>query len=240
MSLAPGQNLLHYQLVEQIGVGAMGVVYKATDTKLRRDVAIKVLPDNFANDQERLARFEREAHVLASLNHPAACLDEAAGRPGSRRRAGAGEQQLPFPGVRQHCVCSAGQNELLLGGAQNYTAAWFSPDQHWITYVRTSPDGPRCTFGSSPKPVAAGRSRALAVTGRAGGTTEPRSCIEARTRRSWPCPSRSAPTASSCPVHLRSSSIYPAYAAWTSRQTMSGFSSRAFVTASPAHRSRSS
>ena len=70
MSVAPGQTLLHYRLVEEIGAGGMGVVYRATDTKLRRDVAIKVLPDDFAHDQERLARFEREAHVLASLNHP--------------------------------------------------------------------------------------------------------------------------------------------------------------------------
>jgi serine/threonine-protein kinase len=62
--------LLHYTLIEQIGAGGMGVVFKATDTKLRREVAIKVLPDDFAKDQERLARFEREAHVLASLNHP--------------------------------------------------------------------------------------------------------------------------------------------------------------------------
>ena len=70
MSLAPGQLVLHYELIEQIGAGGMGVVYRATDTKLRRDVAIKVLPDAFAEDQERLARFEREARVLASLNHP--------------------------------------------------------------------------------------------------------------------------------------------------------------------------
>src|SRR5690349_24096540 len=48
----------------------MGAVYRATDTKLHRDVAIKVLPDSFAQDDDRMARFERESHVLASLNHP--------------------------------------------------------------------------------------------------------------------------------------------------------------------------
>jgi len=64
-----GKTLAHYEITGLLGKGGMGVVYSATDTKLRRDVAIKVLPDDFAQDQERLARFEREAHILASLNH---------------------------------------------------------------------------------------------------------------------------------------------------------------------------
>ena len=65
-----GQTLGHYRIVEQIGAGGMSVVYRARDTKLDRDVALKVLPDLFADDPERLARFQREARVLASLNHP--------------------------------------------------------------------------------------------------------------------------------------------------------------------------
>jgi len=65
-----GQMLLHYRLVEKIGQGGMGVVWRAVDTTLDRDVAIKILPDEFAADATRLARFEREAKVLASLNHP--------------------------------------------------------------------------------------------------------------------------------------------------------------------------
>ncbi len=65
-----GQTLGHYRIVEQIGEGGMGIVYRARDTKLGRDVALKVLPDLFADDPERLARFQREAKVLASLNHP--------------------------------------------------------------------------------------------------------------------------------------------------------------------------
>lgn len=66
----PGHCLGHYVIVEKIGEGGMGVVYRATDSRLRRDVALKILPDVFANDPARLARFEHEAQVLASLNHP--------------------------------------------------------------------------------------------------------------------------------------------------------------------------
>jgi Tol biopolymer transport system component len=68
--IATGTSLLHYRVVEKIGEGGMGAVWKATDSTLDRDVAIKVLPADFASDAERLARFEREAKVLASLNHP--------------------------------------------------------------------------------------------------------------------------------------------------------------------------
>ena len=68
--MQPDQNLLHYRLVEKIGEGGMGVVWKALDTSLQREVAIKVLPEIFSRDPERLARFEREARLLASLNHP--------------------------------------------------------------------------------------------------------------------------------------------------------------------------
>ena len=70
MALTPGTRLGPYEISVQIGVGGMGEVYQATDTQLKRQVAIKVLPDAVAADAERLARFQREAEVLASLNHP--------------------------------------------------------------------------------------------------------------------------------------------------------------------------
>jgi serine/threonine protein kinase len=69
-ALAAGRSLGVYQVVGPIGVGGMGEVYKARDTHLGRDVAIKVLPDLFVKDPDRLARFEREARLLAALNHP--------------------------------------------------------------------------------------------------------------------------------------------------------------------------
>ncbi len=70
MSLQPGTTLAHYEITAPLGAGGMGEVWRAHDTTLDRDVAIKVLPEAFAADAERLARFEREAKVLASLNHP--------------------------------------------------------------------------------------------------------------------------------------------------------------------------
>src|SRR4030095_7347240 len=65
-----GTKLAHYEITGHLGTGGMGEVYQATDTKLGRSVAIKVLPKGFASDTERLSRFRREAQLLASLNHP--------------------------------------------------------------------------------------------------------------------------------------------------------------------------
>src|SRR5688572_10383929 len=70
MPLVPGARLGPYTIVAPLGTGGMGEVYRAHDASLERDVAIKILPDTFAHDPERLARFEREAKTLAALNHP--------------------------------------------------------------------------------------------------------------------------------------------------------------------------
>ena len=70
MSLTIGSRIAHYDVTALIGEGGMGQVYQATDTKLNRQVALKILPEAFSSDPDRLARFQREAHVLASLNHP--------------------------------------------------------------------------------------------------------------------------------------------------------------------------
>ena len=80
-----GKTLSHYRITAALGAGGMGAVYRATDASLGRDVAIKVLPPEVANDADRLARFKREAHLLASLNHPHIAaiygLEEADGKP---------------------------------------------------------------------------------------------------------------------------------------------------------------
>src|SRR6516162_1813582 len=70
MALSAGFRLGVYEILAKLGEGGMGEVYRARDTRLKRDVAIKVLPDLFAHDPERLARFQREAELLATLNHP--------------------------------------------------------------------------------------------------------------------------------------------------------------------------
>ena len=68
-----GTRLAHYEITSHLGTGGMGEVYQATDSKLGRNVAIKLLPEAFTHDAERSARFEREARVLASLEHVSYC-----------------------------------------------------------------------------------------------------------------------------------------------------------------------
>src|SRR5579864_3435409 len=70
MSLSPGEKIGPYEILAALGAGGMGEVYRARDTRLERDVAIKVLPQSFSSDADRLRRFEQEARAVAALNHP--------------------------------------------------------------------------------------------------------------------------------------------------------------------------
>src|SRR6186713_3598403 len=70
MSQSPGSRLGRYEILNPLGAGGMGEVYRARDTRLDRDVAIKILPESVARDPERLARFDREAKAVAALSHP--------------------------------------------------------------------------------------------------------------------------------------------------------------------------
>ena len=90
MALTAGTRLGHYDVTSLLGEGGMGQVWQATDTQLNRQVALKILPDAFAADPDRLARFTREAQILASLNHPNIAAIHGTARPphdpASRRR----------------------------------------------------------------------------------------------------------------------------------------------------------
>ena len=83
MALSPGTRVGPYEIVSPLGAGGMGEVYRATDSRLKRQVAIKLLPSTLATDPDRLARFQREAEALAALNHPNIAaiygLEEASG-----------------------------------------------------------------------------------------------------------------------------------------------------------------
>jgi len=107
MPLGPGATLGPYEVLAPLGAGGMGEVCRARDLRLGRDVAIKLLPGDVGGDAERLSRFRREVHVLASLNHPgmggfAPCGPCPRGEPWPAARAGDRRLERPAPPGHEH------------------------------------------------------------------------------------------------------------------------------------------
>jgi serine/threonine protein kinase len=134
MSLEIGSRIAHYDVTVLIGDGGMGQVYhQATDTKLNRQVALKVLPEAFAADPDRLARFQREAQVLASLNHPN--IAQIHGIEGE-----GGTWALGSVFGRTYDVAPDGQRFLMIADRDGQDGASASTDiiviQHWLEELK--------------------------------------------------------------------------------------------------------
>ena len=131
MALKIGTRVGPYEIMAPIGAGGMGEVYRATDTKLKRDVATKVLPEDVANDRERLARFEREAHVFASLSHPHIASE-------SDGRWRSGEAAVVSAGrIRRGGVAILATDE-----ADGESLSTLCPHTRWSPAARTCQPGP--------------------------------------------------------------------------------------------------
>ena len=127
-----GRTLSHYRITSLIGCGGMGEVYQAKDQRLGREVAIKVLPDEFAKDTDRIARFQREAKLLASLNHP-----NIAAIYGLEESGGANFLVLEL--VEGQTLSMEGDRkwEPLLQENQLAAQPQISPDGQWMAYTST-------------------------------------------------------------------------------------------------------
>ncbi len=110
MALSPGTRLGHYDVTSLLGEGGMGQVWQATDTQLGRQVALKILPDAFAADPDRLARFTREAQILASLNHPNIAAIYGIGKSDDTQDRPARAGADPVTGVLRARTAAAGRH----------------------------------------------------------------------------------------------------------------------------------
>ncbi|HXI03689.1 MAG TPA: serine/threonine-protein kinase, partial [Candidatus Saccharimonadales bacterium] len=144
--IEPGASLGHHRLIEKLGEGGMGVVWKALDTTLDREVAIKLLPDALAGDRERLARFEREAKVLATLNHPNIAAIYGFHEAGGRRYLAM--ELVPGEDLAQRLARGAIEPAEVLSIARDVTSAMEEAHEAGVVHrdlkpanIRLTPDG---------------------------------------------------------------------------------------------------
>jgi serine/threonine protein kinase len=137
MSLRPGTRLGPYEIGELIGEGGMGEVYRATDTNLKRAVAIKVLPETLVADSERLARFQREAEVLAALNH--ANIAQIHGLEKSSERIGLVMELVEGPTLAERIAQGAIPTGEALAIAQQIAQALETAHEQAIVHRDSSP-----------------------------------------------------------------------------------------------------
>ena len=130
MALQPGARLGPYQVETSLGAGGMGEVYRASDSRLNRRVALKVFPAAFAGDSERMARFQREAQVLASLNHPNIATLYGLEESGGTRAL------VMEPNVFRYAVGANGQRFLISSEIGEAASAPIIIVQNWTSGVK--------------------------------------------------------------------------------------------------------
>src|SRR6266581_3086645 len=170
MSLDPGTRLGPYEIQSAIGAGGMGEVYRARDTKLDRDVAIKVLAEAFAADPERIARFQREAKTLASLNHPHIAaihgLEESAGHSALVMELVEGED------LSQRIARGAIPIDEALPIAKQIAEALEAAHEKGIIHRDLKPANIKITLDGTVKVLDFGLAKAFAVEGKVHDPTE--------------------------------------------------------------------
>lgn len=168
MSVESGQTLAHHRLVEKIGEGGMGVVWKAVDTRLGREVAIKILPDTLAEDPERVARFEREAKLLASLNHPNIAAIHGIEQEGDHRFLVL--ELAPGETLAERLLRGPLSVEETLTVCRQIAEALEAAHRQGVIHRDLKPDNVKITLDDQVKVLDFGIAKALEPPGAAGGT----------------------------------------------------------------------